>query len=88
MCYHLGYKSSCGIVHADDPAHTPIVGPGQSFWTDVITRSKFARSTINVNERNDGQFSSGLWEPDDPDALLEGTVFLSTYVETKDIFSH
>jgi len=38
---------------------------------DVITRSKPARSIISVDERNTGQFSSGLWEPDDPNALLE-----------------
>ena len=49
--------------------------------TDVITRSKPARSIISVDERNTGQFSSGLWEPDDPNALLESNlIYCDRYI--------
>ena len=47
----------------------------------MITRSKPARSIISVDGRKTGQFSSGLWEPDDPNALLEGNlIYCDRYI--------
>ena len=59
-CHYIGYyELTYDLLHC---------------LTDMITRSKPARSIISVDERNTGQFSSGLWEPDDPTALSEGNL--------------